>query len=1412
MGKKSEAWNLAYEHLKGLNPNSPVNYSKLDRKLQSKIKKILGSRKRGSKSGENSGSNQGNFSLSGISKLKNTGSQEPSQKKLDSQKRAEDEAKKMADQIKRALNNEFKKQNSEIEKKKNRKRERIELAELNQQEQEVAAKFSQSVKDNVYSKEELMKNFCRLKNEGIRDNIVVNSFIPKFMVNLQEINVSLKNTNNLDLLEKNYFEFEARYRKIFKIFYDLQIKFYNIFQIDLKDLLVFLGIEFSELDEFITYINENGFNFAIVQKLEEWINTFKTRASEKFEDLDIELLQEKYVLETESDVESILKEFFLRFALLDIKEELSEDNYKKIIDKIYLITHQDKVSTYIVQLRDVLKGIGNIKTFYEKYDKGYFTSEEKEEVKELVVKLGEELESLKLKYDEDIRAKVTEKKKEELLFLDNKLQNLVELLTKYMDFDEAQKKELIKEKEEDIIIEKVKIEKKFEKIKKNIDKDYENSQDKLFNAFQEELTVIHKNATARFVEHSKILKRYFELKKKFEKILGEKLEGGNGNSTKFQRPTNQKKKYRRAQRKKYIKNKIEQKEKPKEPLTKTLAQILRDQEEQRNRKFVANMAAAVIKRANENAKKLENAARAKSKSTINANLKNKTLSLKQEQEQGNNTAIAFTGIKNFLIDINFYYTKFFYPLEFLLAEYKKIVTDYNELFTDVLNTDALKELLFPDVRNKELLKNLTIKDKLYFNMKIYNRLKSKDPSRFSCTLAYLSFQILNIDEIFESFEDDDTIQENFIQAFRDYCKNTEFPNDISANAPLAALKQSIPKLIKGEEVEKFLIGTSSSGITRNIGKSGSSALVEFSPAAAEVRIKYQKNLENSKRRKEENETSRKLKKISNLFQIIKKKNSNNRQLTLQELREIRAMKEGLNKELEGFNSRQDIKNYLIQMNINKRISNEQRRLRELEIVGILNAANNLPNDTPILDIKKTLDKLIKIKESNSDILTESNNEIIDELISKFMSIYNKSNNSLTFQEKYEEYNKLNKNTEDLEELKKLSKKIELLLKIQGIPKNIKKQLEKEEELIKRRIALSNRKPQTSREKSKTKKPPTNTEPSIEESNAENISKILANLQKPNSNNDIAEPLIGTKGALKTNQKEKQKLMNEEKRIKTWLKKFEKYQILYDSFKKDNQEVNKNNFDTEIKEFLLIVTNLYCIFKNRKPFIQEDFELSASEIKDMINSIQTNNKNEFISELIEKLNKEGMNYLKKSTDSKSADKRFIVWKRESKMNKLPNINKLFKEIKNKNSNNRQLTLQELRNIKEMKKVLTKKLKIMGNDAPQEIKNYLEELNINRKISEEKRRIRKSEIVEILNAATKLSNNNTSHDAAKDTLTKLITIKQSNNSILTESNKEIIDELIVRFESIKKNKLKELQNTERNNLKRERRKKEKERRGK
>jgi hypothetical protein len=1391
------------------------------------LNKSLRRRKKRGRKGDNSGSNRRNITFAGISKLKKpppplSGNSETGNSATGNsatgksveyekaKKRAEEEIRKRAEEVKREMNKKNKlyyKQQS-----KNRKRERIKLAKLTTEEQSNVVEFIEDINKNQYTKDTLMKNFCKLKNEGIRDNIVVNLFIPKFIENIQELHKSLKDASNLNTLERNYYEFEARYKKIFKVFYELQINKYDIlkFTIDLNELFKLLGVDSSELDKYIKYINENGFNLEVVLKLEKWINTFKKYAREKFEDLDLDSLQEQYELETESDMESILKEFFLRTALLNIKEEVTIDNFKKIRDTILLVTHENKVPSNIVQLMRVIQGDGNIKTFYEKYDIGYFSPEEKEEVEKLVVKLGEELEPLKLKYDEDIKALVTEKKEEEFSVLDNELQSLMN----------SKNLKLIDKKEKEIMRKKEKIEEKYKEIRKNLEIDFVKSQSILFKDLENNLKVIHKNATIRFMNDSKILKKYFEHQDKFEKKLKneeqekqekqEEQEGGDKKNG-FKLPAEQMKKIRRMHRKK---KREEREERKKKVAAEIAAEIKRINEEAKSKWKGRKSAAQLIKEQEQKRRAAAKLAAAKPaaakpaaaepklrEAPINTNLRDRTLEL--AGKNNNETALSFREIGNYLPIFIDYYTKFFYPLEFLLAEYKKIITSYNELFTDVLQ----------------------IKDKLYFYIKIYNRLKSKDPYKFSCTLAYISFQILNINEIIESLQDNDFIQDNFIEVFRDYCKNTDFSNDISANSSLNALK-NLNSSLKGSEVQKLLLGSISPEITRP----SNGALVLYSPEAAEAKQKNLNKLQASQKKREENDKKRQMNEISELLQRIKIKIPENRELNLEELRNIRRMKDSLTKKLElkGINKKQEIQNYLKQLNINKKISNEERRLKELEITKILNAANNLPNDTPIVNIRKTLDKLVNIKERNESILTQSINEKIIGLIKRFKDLNNSITNSINFEKKLQFFKNTKKNYQklsnlsDLSDLNNLLENVKKSLKIQGISEINKKELKMDKRLIEERISLL-QKPnlqgivksnlvepesiKTRRIIRKSKKMPQKSDSNNE---PVNISALLAN----SSNNETQTPkpfvneenVKALKQIKKNKNEERKRREDEEKRREAWIKKFKKFDILYDSFRKNNQEVNKNNFDTEIKEFLIIVTRLYCIFKNRKPFIEKDFELSASEIKDIINSIQTNNKNKFIHELIVKLHEEGMDYLNISTDSKSDDKRFIVWKKESKMNKMNkmlNIERLFIEIKNKNSNNKQLTLQELKNIKEMKKVLNKKLKDMS-DVPREITNYLKELNINTKISEEKRRMRELEIVEILHAANNLPND-ISFEDVDETLSKLKTIRHSNNSILTESNKEIIDKLIVRFESIKTNRFRELQNKQKKE-KREKREKE------
>ena len=924
MGKKSKAWDNAYNYLKGLDPGSSINYSKLDKKLQSKIKKILGSRKRGSNSGENSGSNRRNFTLAGISKLKNklnSGSSGHSKEYEKAKKIAEDEAKRITEELEKQfvakISQKSKNEKISERQRRNRNRERIELKKMNNKNQESASTFIQAVQSNEYSKEELMKNFCKINNERIQDNIVVNLFIPKFNANIEEIRESLEFENKLEVLSKNFYELEVHYNQIFIRFHELQSKFLRdpSFQINLEELLKNIKLQKNTLEEKIDEINKNGFNLELVNSLQDWIEQFKKKGFEKY-NLVIKSLQENFVLkEQKSEIEPILEQILLRKQLLKIKEELTKDNFESIMRQILLNTHGDKIILNIKQLKNILEGSGSPNNFFEKYEIGYFTAKEYEMVRTLVDELMKNIESLKQKYDDDLK-KLDSEKEEEKSLLDEefyKFKNPISDLNKNKDKIQNKQKEINDKKKE--------VENKFKQLINNLNKNFAKAQEQLFNKLQGLLSGIHNTATQRFNEDKKILERYFDLQKKMEQ------EGGVG------------------------KNEL--------PL--------------------------VIK--------------SKDYTSIFENS----------------------------------YINFFYPIEFLLTEYKKIITNYNELFTEVLN----------------------IKDKLYFYIKIYNRLKSKDIATYSCTFAYIAFQILN----FES----NTVNENdFIEAFRDYCKNPSFSDDISANAPLNFLKQLIPSLTGSQEELKLLLPGTSSNIART-SNTNTQSLVEYSKEAAEKRQANKNRLNAKQKEREENEKRRRMEKISNLFGRIKNRTSNNRELTLQELKTIKDMKKGLNKELEGLNSQQEleglnsqqkIQNYLTQLNINKRISKEERRLRELEIVEILKAANNLSNDKPITDIKKTLDKLIKIKENNKNILTESNNQIIDELIKRLKSIYNKSNNSSTFEsklQKFETNKEKYKNSKDVNELNELLEKVILLLNIKGINKKKIDDLKLDKDSIKKRI-------------------------------------------------------------------------------------------------------------------------------------------------------------------------------------------------------------------------------------------------------------------------------------------------------------------------------------------------------------------------
>jgi len=1586
------------------------------------INKILSDIRKRSGKGNRDNTNSGGIKLAGISKLRNSVSKNNSEnsgssgnlqkkakkeaeKKVSEKKAAQaaHEAKKIIEQVKKAQNIEIKKQDSKIKKGiLSRKRNRIELMSLTEEEKGEVQEFIENIRN--LTKVQITDNFCRIKKEGIQDNIVVQLFIPNFLKNLNDIHDFLIQSNNLEILQVNYYEFEARYREIFKVFYDLQLKYYRILYVqkDLGELSKFFSVKFKDLDDMIDDINENGFNFDIVKKLDEWIDTFKTRAKEKYENLDIDSLQEKYTLETTSDIEPILAEVLYKISLLGIKEELTSKTFTKIMGKISTNHSVDKVFNNIRQLMNILISDGNIKTFYEKYDIGYFTSEQKEEVKKLVLKLAEEIETLKLKYDEDIKHLLEEKDKE-YLPLQKKIDDLNTSRENSNNSKKLENKNLI----EEIVKEQKRIENKYNDLKNKLYDAYEKSQIILFNSLVVPLSKIHKEATQRFNNDKEILRRYFELKEELEQKLGIDLEqlekstvseqaGGNrlknpkNSSEGFIIPTGQRKEKRRKYRKKAKAEKAERIEKekaekakreqnsvrmaanaptilekkgnnyksvfndwsafneipqnqPEQPkpsqsfknfekqlqdittkfksnlnslntrkkqsssvpetmaqklkrqeqkrkanalakaseeqkktATETMAQRLKRQEQKRKANKEAQEAknyeeilASVRRQANANAeqkktarktmaerlKELEqkitptktlsqkineihknimrnkealeyleitqripnsfkqapNSFKQENRLRVNEELKRSIGNQLERMASENAKAVVVKTERDFLPIFIDAYIKFFYPLEFLLAEYKKIIMSYNELFTTALE----------------------IKDKLYFVMKIYNRLKSKDSSNFSCTFAYIAYHILHIKEIQDELQENHNskkiqeIQNIFIEAFRDYCKNTSFSDDISTNVTSNFLKQKLTNLAE-TRVQGLLSADGKSlltlrqpnanranganGANGTSGTSGTSgAVLLYSAEAAKAREQDNLKFKAQQSEKVAKEKEKLSENIIKLYTEIKKI-SNKSELTLQDLRNIKRIKQGLNTRLQDMNNNgvsRKIRNYLTELNINTKISNEQTRLIRLrisEIIQILDNANHLSNNSPIADVKRKLVELIKIKEKNTSILTENNNQRIDLLIKKLKNIISNSTSFETYPEKIEAYESLNKNTEDLDKLNDLLELAESILKIEGIPKDIKKKLKKDVELIKTRIDLAKRAPITlqlqnnSGKKSKKSKKPKKPNKTLNiapntDNNSPNISELLANQENArlrNQQNEARKALEASKEAnikraLQIHQNEEQKQSDkqqrEQKRIESWIKKYKKYQILYDSFGKNKDDINKNKFDSEMKEFELYITRLYCIFINKKPLITEDFEFAKSEFKKIVDEIQATKKNEFIRELIEKLRKKGMNFLNIATDEQSADKRFIVWKKDREMNKMFNINKLFTEIKNKNSNNRELSLQELKNIKEMKKVLNKKLEGIG-EVPEEIKNYFKKLNINTRILEEKRKMRELEIIEILKKANELSDNANKLSDIKETLGELRTIKESNKNILTSSNNEIIDNLIYKLDSIHK----------------------------
>ena len=369
------------------------------------------------------------------------------------------------------------------------------------------------------------------------------------------------------------------------------------------------------------------------------------------------------------------------------------------------------------------------------------------------------------------------------------------------------------------------------------------------------------------------------------------------------------------------------------------------------------------------------------------------------------------------------YQNFFYPIEYLLNSYLEIISNYNRLFTD----------------------ELEIKEELYFTMKIYNRLRSKDSENYSCTFGYLADKILKIDEIMLERNYSDYIDDYFIEAFRDFCKNTDFHDDSSVYMEPGRLFQTVNLLLSTNP--EYLRIMSNAGL-RRLTEGNSSALVGYSPDAAAARAANNRERKERETKRLQDEKQKQINSIQKLFNKIKSETDSNRDLNLDKLMEIKAMKNSLNKQLLflNANSKQPISNYLTALDLDSKISQGKNKKRGLEIAEFLDYAINLrnSNNAKISEIKKTLDKLKEIKEKNNRFFnTETEKEIINELIDDLSIIYNSTTNDSDYPNRLQKYleekgNKLN----NVSKLNNATKIEELLEKIKFLSKYSKSEKNK----------------------------------------------------------------------------------------------------------------------------------------------------------------------------------------------------------------------------------------------------------------------------------------------------------------------------------------------------------------------------------
>ena len=895
--------------------------------------------------------NKGIGGLTGLSKLsKGPENQGKSKQYAKAERSATAKAHKIAEELEQQFSSGMKAssifQRQEEIKKRAAKIKRIERKKLDEKSQRNASVFIQSMHSEEFSQDDLLKNFCRINNEEIQESIIFSAFIPKFLSNINEIKTFLEKENKLETLTENYYKSESSYKKFFELFIKLQENGMIIDSIFplLQDMN--MGPDHEELKKLIDNINNNGFNLELSFKLRDWINNFKDQGFKYYKINPAEINKDFVFEEDNVTIEDTLKKFLIKTQLLGIKEELDSTTLRKIYTKISNFTHEDKLSSDIESIKTIIKGDGTISRLQQKYEKGYFSEQQIIDIFELLKILAEKLKSLK-QDKETIEKEMNDK---EIELTDNAKEKL-RSLKEYIDTIEKEIKEKEKElttdnaKEKELTTDNAK-----EKLK-SLKQDKEAAEKEMKNK-EKELT---KELDDFIKQKVNILDKLYKQTIDDEARLFKELDQGMKPiySLAMQNLGNDYKKLIE-----YFNSIDKTQQSAGNGNANAAAKV--------NAAFAAAANTAVNSKVNAAANPAVNpavntAANPAANPAVNVGLKEKILGMhkKQLKEERQLGALDFSRIyKKSVI-------KFFIPLEYLINKYIEICANYKKLF-DVFE----------------------IRTKLYFKINIYSRLKSNDKKKYSCTSAFICNKILNIDEIMSS-DENILLEYMFIESLKGYCKDTNFFDDASLNINTSRLFKAI---VPGLEAPASLLR------------------MERVLAIEDNREKNREEREERERKRQEVAKQQKLNEVNRLFAELKKLAVPNfeRELTLDELRELKVIKGSLIKILDKLDStnKQNERAFLNNFNINNQIKHANFQRKRFEMTKLLDEVERmLQTNEKTLKITEVKSAITRLEKINNEILYANNKKKVNDLQKGLRTIYNSRTNANDYQDRKEEYNK-----------------------------------------------------------------------------------------------------------------------------------------------------------------------------------------------------------------------------------------------------------------------------------------------------------------------------------------------------------------------------------------------------------------------